>query len=151
MPTLQATQTKNQFKVGDPVLYEFNEMKVEKLEDGFVVSVRDNYFSIGCGRRGNVFPMSDEGRKIAFFFKKHYDYLHLIDDGGGIFNWPRIADHLQSLFDQAMFALYSGESVDSVMAKTNGFVSLAVDYHDRAKAFCVDGVYVIGGNGLCLW
>jgi len=146
VPTLQATQTRNQFKVGDPVLYEFREMKVERLdEDGFVVSVRDDYFSIGCGRQGNVFPMSEEGQKIAFFFKKHEDYLHLIDGvGGGIFNWPSVAGYLENLFDLAMFALYKGESVDSVMAKANGFVSLAVDYHDRAKAFCVDGVYVIG-------
>lgn len=144
MPTLQATRT--EFKVGDPALYDFKEVTVEEVYKGSPTSVRDAYFSYGIGR-SNVFPVTEEGQKIASFFKGHYDYLHMIDgEGAGIFNWPDIAGHLQQRFDRAMFALMKGDRLGAnrEMNTTREFVSLAADCHNRAKSLCADGVYVIG-------
>lgn len=148
MPTLQVTQTKNQFKLDEPVLYEFREMKVESIDDGYVTSVRDDYFSIGCGRHGNVFPVTSRGLEIASFFKLHDNHLRRLDGiGAGILNWPDIANYLKHRFDFAMLALMRGSEggVNQELTATNVFISLTTDYHDRARnSFVVHGVHVIG-------
>ena len=146
---LTATQPGFSWKVGDKAFHEYKEVTIREIEDGRVTEVSDGYFisSFSHGYNDELFPITEEGKKIADFFHEQHEALYKLS-GNRLFNWPDLAHAINEKFNETMRCYHSGDVAGVVahLYRAGQFFLTVQRWAHRATTVTVDGIFLFNSN-----